>query len=73
MIKTDSRKDIIRRADGVNDGSVVNPGGFKATTDKMGITTAGAISKGYIWGIVTVIVVLAVGMATKKVNLHFVK
>lgn len=81
-MKTNPRRDVIKNATGVatpENGDVVNVPTTKkfsvaATTDKMGITTGGAITKGFIWGgLIATVVLLGVGMYTKKISLNYVK
>jgi hypothetical protein len=52
-MKTIPQQDIIRKADGTATTVVVEPAkkfSLTAVNDKMGVTTAGSVAKGFIWG-----------------------
>jgi hypothetical protein len=77
-MKTIPQRDIIRRVGGEVTNNEVIPNGnkfsFSATTDKMGITTGGAIAKGFIWGLmIGAFVVLGIGMWKDKISISYSK
>jgi len=77
-MRTNSQNDIIRKGTGdvVADDTVVGERKFSltATTDKMGITSAGSVAKGFIWGlIIGAAVVMGIGLYANKINLSYSK
>jgi uncharacterized membrane protein len=80
-MKTIPANDIIRKSNGETqvvpvDNAVIGERKFSlaGTTDKMGITTGGAIAKGFIWGLmIGAFAVMAVGMYAGKINLSYSK
>jgi hypothetical protein len=82
-MKTIPQKDIIRRADGttvpttvVTDGSTVGERKFSlsGTTDRMGITNAGSVAKGFIWGlIIGAGIVMGIGLYANKISFNYSK
>lgn len=77
-MKTIPQRDIIRRVGGEVTNNEVIPNerkfSFSATTDKMGITTGGAIAKGFIWGLmIGAFVVLGIGMWKDKISINYSK
>lgn len=77
-MKTIPQRDILRRANGEVANNEVIPTekkfSFSATTDKMGITTGGAIAKGFIWGLmIGAFVVLGIGMWKDKISINYSK
>jgi hypothetical protein len=76
------KNDIIRKAEGGQTEVVPTNNetfgerkfSLAGTTDKMGITTGGAIAKGFIWGLVIgAFAVLAVGMWKDKISINYSK
>ena len=78
-MRTNANNDIIRKATGETTTVPVVPErkfGAKvaATTDKMGITTGGALARGFIWGLVIgAAVVMGVGLYASKINISYTK
>lgn len=80
---TNVKKDIIERAEGTIETKTVVPVNgtvrerkfsIAKTTDKMGITTGGALVKGFWWGLVIGAgVIVGIGMYKNKINLTYTK
>lgn len=78
------KKDVFKKAEGDKPTTVTNPTNgttvsekkfsITNTTDKMGITTAGAVTKGVWWTLViTSFIWLGIGLYMKKISLTYVK
>jgi hypothetical protein len=80
-MRVNPKKDVMRSATGETvpvptTNTVVSEKKFSLsnTTDKMGITTAGSIAKGFIWGLVIGAgTLLAIGMWKDKINISYNK
>lgn len=79
-MRTNSSNDIIKKATGdvPTQSSVVGERKFgaavAATTDKMGITTGGALARGFIWGLVIGAgVVMGIGLWKDKISFTYSK
>lgn len=83
MQKVDVKKDVIRNANGTTTSTVVPTNqtivkekkfSVAATTDKMGITTAGKLTRSFFWGAaLATIAIMVIGARTKKITLNYTK
>ena len=83
-MKRNVKNDVFRRADGTVVNSTTNPANgtvvedkkfsLSATTDKMGITEAGKLTRTFFWGAaLATIAVLGVGFYYKKLSINYAK
>jgi hypothetical protein len=73
-----TNRDILKKADGTTEVIPVNNEvigerkfSLAGTTDKMGITNAGRVTKGFIWGAMIVVLGIAILQWTGKAEMKF--